>query len=337
VQNAGDMTPRAACRYASLRARLREHRAALVAAAGRYDAAIAALRDDLQARLTKATSIQNVRCSAFLRLVATAGYVRALLRPSQLMRGSLMTTACVMQPPYSSNLQLMCVTMLPPVQALRHFVLEVGKAAEYPRTGVRLSEAAVARLHKADSAREETLIGLRLKNIELHTKCGATAAFPLQSIHTRTWSRCQVLQDTGVLHTFRRLLEDRLACLHAQIGAATFTTICRIARLEATVREREQLAEGLHLIDFEQLKVESQALHEKADERGEEVLRLKRKITATVQARRRAAPATTLCWLQAVSRLAGTPTANYRAECACFSMLEQVACHPDNTVSDYAS
>lgn len=33
----------------------------------------------------------------------------------------------------------------------------------------------------------------------------------------------------------------------------------RLARLEAVVRQREELAEGLALIDFEQLKIENQA------------------------------------------------------------------------------
>lgn len=57
----------------------------------------------------------------------------------------------------------------------------------------------------------------------------------------------------------------------------------RLERLEATVREKEQLAEGLHLIDFEQLKIENQSLTEKIEERNEELLKLKRKITMTVQ------------------------------------------------------
>jgi hypothetical protein len=60
---------------------------------------------------------------------------------------------------------------------------------------------------------------------------------------------------------------------------------CRLLRLEETVKEREQLAEGLHLIDFEQLKIENQSLTEKIEERNEEILKLKRKITTTVQVR----------------------------------------------------
>lgn len=35
------------------------------------------------------------------------------------------------------------------------------------------------------------------------------------------------------------------------------------------MRSREQLAEGLMLIDFEQLKIENQSLNEKIEERNE--------------------------------------------------------------------
>jgi hypothetical protein len=56
-----------------------------------------------------------------------------------------------------------------------------------------------------------------------------------------------------------------------------------MARLEQTLKQKEELAEGLHFIDFEQLKIENQSLNEKIEERNEELLRLKRKITTTVQ------------------------------------------------------
>ena len=42
---------------------------------------------------------------------------------------------------------------------------------------------------------------------------------------------------------------------------------------------------GLHLIDFEQLKIENQTLNEKIEERNEELLKLRKKTTTTVQAR----------------------------------------------------
>jgi hypothetical protein len=41
--------------------------------------------------------------------------------------------------------------------------------------------------------------------------------------------------------------------------------------------------EGLHLIDFEQLKIENQSLNEKIVERNEELVKLRKKTTITVQ------------------------------------------------------
>merc|ERR1712146_494231 len=56
-----------------------------------------------------------------------------------------------------------------------------------------------------------------------------------------------------------------------------------LRKLEASLREKEQLAEGLHLIDFEQLKIENQTLNEKIEERNEELHKLRKKTTTTVQ------------------------------------------------------
>lgn len=48
-------------------------------------------------------------------------------------------------------------------------------------------------------------------------------------------------------------------------------------------RGQEELAEGLHLIDFEQLKIENQTLNEKIEERNDELHKLRKKTTTTVQ------------------------------------------------------
>ncbi|XP_063779871.1 coiled-coil domain-containing protein 96 [Pseudophryne corroboree] len=57
----------------------------------------------------------------------------------------------------------------------------------------------------------------------------------------------------------------------------------QIYRHESALRSREELADGLHLIDFEQLKIENQTYNEKIEERNEELLKLRKKITNTVQ------------------------------------------------------
>ena len=53
-------------------------------------------------------------------------------------------------------------------------------------------------------------------------------------------------------------------------------------RLQKILKKKEQLADGLHLIDFEQLKIENQTLNEKIEERNEELHKLRKKITTTV-------------------------------------------------------
>nr|XP_015200518.1 PREDICTED: coiled-coil domain-containing protein 96 [Lepisosteus oculatus] len=57
----------------------------------------------------------------------------------------------------------------------------------------------------------------------------------------------------------------------------------KVRKFEAMLKAKEELAEGLHLIDFEQLKIENQTYNEKIEERNEELLKLRKKITSTVQ------------------------------------------------------
>lgn len=56
----------------------------------------------------------------------------------------------------------------------------------------------------------------------------------------------------------------------------------RLKVVEAGLKQKEELAEGLHLIDFEQLKIENQTLNEKIEERNEELSKLQKKKTTTV-------------------------------------------------------
>jgi len=57
----------------------------------------------------------------------------------------------------------------------------------------------------------------------------------------------------------------------------------KLKKKEQALKSKEELAEGLHLIDFEQLKIENQTYNEKIEERNEELLKLRKKITSTVQ------------------------------------------------------
>ncbi len=68
-----------------------------------------------------------------------------------------------------------------------------------------------------------------------------------------------------------------------QVRLRNITLKTTLRKLEKLLRSREQLAEGLHMIDFEQLKIENQTWNEKIEERNEELAKLKRKKTSTVQ------------------------------------------------------
>merc|ERR1719460_912924 len=57
----------------------------------------------------------------------------------------------------------------------------------------------------------------------------------------------------------------------------------RMAKLEQALRKKDELTENLHVIDFEQLKIENQTLNEKIEERNEELHKLRKKTIITVQ------------------------------------------------------
>ncbi|XP_072476269.1 cilia- and flagella-associated protein 184 [Notamacropus eugenii] len=56
-----------------------------------------------------------------------------------------------------------------------------------------------------------------------------------------------------------------------------------LSHLQARMKAQEEMTEGLHLIDFEQLKIENQTFNEKVEERNEELLKLHHKVTSNVQ------------------------------------------------------
>ncbi|XP_008852039.1 coiled-coil domain-containing protein 96 [Nannospalax galili] len=56
-----------------------------------------------------------------------------------------------------------------------------------------------------------------------------------------------------------------------------------LVHFETRMKAQQDLAEGLLLIDFEQLKIENQIFNEKVEERNEELLKLRNKVTNNVQ------------------------------------------------------
>ena len=69
----------------------------------------------------------------------------------------------------------------------------------------------------------------------------------------------------------------------AEVRLHYLTQQSRIDALTGRIREKEELAEGLHLIDFEQLKIENATLHEKIEERNDELYKLTKKKNAAVE------------------------------------------------------
>ena len=77
--------------------------------------------------------------------------------------------------------------------------------------------------------------------------------------------------------------EQRRDELLQEVRIQNITLKNKLKKLEEKSKEKEKLAEGLHLIDYEQLKIENQTLNEKIEERNEELHKLKKKIETTVQ------------------------------------------------------
>ncbi len=57
----------------------------------------------------------------------------------------------------------------------------------------------------------------------------------------------------------------------------------QLRKLSQGLKQKEELQDGVHMIDFEQLKIENQTLNEKIEERNEELQKFRKKATKTVQ------------------------------------------------------
>merc|ERR1719352_2283080 len=68
-----------------------------------------------------------------------------------------------------------------------------------------------------------------------------------------------------------------------EVRGANISLKNRLAKLELRLRKKDELAENLHVIDFEQLKIENQTLNEKIEERHEELHKLRKKTVIMVQ------------------------------------------------------
>lgn len=75
----------------------------------------------------------------------------------------------------------------------------------------------------------------------------------------------------------------RKDALVSNVRLESIKMVNEVEKIESIFKSQEDLVEGLHLIDFEQLKIENQTYNEKIEERNEELGKLRRKIINNVQ------------------------------------------------------
>lgn len=100
----------------------------------------------------------------------------------------------------------------------------------------------------------------------------------LKSFNTRT-GKCFETED--IEHLLAKDAQKEADVAAMRLENITFKN--KLQKAEENLRDKKELAEGLHLIDFEQLKIENQTHNEKIEERNDELFRLRKKITSTVQ------------------------------------------------------
>ena len=85
---------------------------------------------------------------------------------------------------------------------------------------------------------------------------------------------------------FARFMEEKLRQKDTSIEKLRLknsTIKAQIAKMEQMLAHKEEMGEVLHLVDFDQLKIENQQYLEKIEERNNELLRLKLSTSRTVQ------------------------------------------------------
>ncbi|MCQ2817424.1 MAG: DUF4201 domain-containing protein [archaeon] len=100
----------------------------------------------------------------------------------------------------------------------------------------------------------------------------------LDNAETRKGTKISKIQKEKWLNEEKKY-EDQIKDLRIE----SFTKTLELNRLKKEFKKMEDYFEGLHIIDFEQLKIENNTLTEKIEDRNEEIHKLKGKINTTVQ------------------------------------------------------
>ncbi|UJR23409.1 hypothetical protein I4U23_026416 [Adineta vaga] len=99
-----------------------------------------------------------------------------------------------------------------------------------------------------------------------------------KAVFTRSGKSISNQEVENYLTLLREKEEELIKTRHENIRLKN-----QLKKREMQLKSKEELSEGLHMIDFEQLKIENQTYSEKIEERNEELNKLKKKIGTTVQ------------------------------------------------------
>jgi len=100
----------------------------------------------------------------------------------------------------------------------------------------------------------------------------------LQSQHSRT-GKGLPKKDVEAFRDAEKAKDEEAS----RVRLRNVTLRLTLRKLEAQLKAKEQLAEGLNVIDFEQLKIENTSLNEKIEDRSAELSKLKKKKGACVE------------------------------------------------------
>jgi hypothetical protein len=132
------------------------------------------------------------------------------------------------------------------------FKREIARAAENSRTGKPIPRRIIAQFEVTELAKDREVERVRLKNIHLK--------FQLKKLESKIKEKEQVPCWLGF-------------CCAACCTCGRYTRFAAVWKHLCV-----QLADGLHLIDFEQLKIENQTLNEKIEDRNEELTHVREKL-----------------------------------------------------------
>eukprot|EP00913_Durusdinium_trenchii_P018066 g16976.t1 len=145
--------------------------------------------------------------------------------------------------------------------SFQEFKRQIARHAEYARTGKKIQEKIIQDLCLLPGTRSYYVTGSSSR--EIKNNWGGEA-------------------QLGLLEEVEEFELDKDAEVE-EVRGSNISLKNRLAKLEQALRNKDELAENLHVIDFEQLKIENQQLNEKIEERNEELHKLRKKTIVTVQ------------------------------------------------------